>query len=57
MKIEILKKETMAVQCSDDILLSFFTGDEHQKTTEQDRKTPRPVPQLPQSSQRQLGPT
>ena len=49
----------MTVHDPDDILLysGVFAGDEHQKTPEQDRKTSRPVPQLPQSSQRQLGPT
>lgn len=49
----------MEVQYADDILLypGVFAGDEYQKTTEQDWKTPRLVPQLPQSSQRQLGPT
>lgn len=51
--------ETFAVQYPDDILFysGVFAGDEHQETTEQDWKTPRPVPQLPKSSQRQLGPT
>lgn len=33
------------------------TGDEYPKTPEQDRKTSRPVPQLSQPGQRQLGPT
>lgn len=51
--------ETMAVKYPDDIILhpGVSAGDEYQKTPEQDWKTPRPVPQLPQSSQRQLGPT
>lgn len=51
--------EAMAVQRADGILLypGVFAGDEHQKTTQQDWKTPRAVPQLPQSCQWQLGPT
>ena len=32
-------------------------GDEHQETSDQNWKTSRPVSQLPQSGQRQLGPT
>lgn len=35
----------------------FCAGDEYPKTPEQDWKAPRPVPQLPQPSERQLGPT
>lgn len=33
-----------------------MAGDEHQEAPEQDRETSRLVSQLPQSSQRQLGP-
>jgi len=32
-------------------------GDEHQEGSEQDRETPRPVPQLPQPRDRELGAT
>lgn len=55
MKMKIFRKPW---QYTDDILLysGIFAGDEHQKTTEQDWKTPQPVPQHPQSNQQQLGP-